>query len=176
MYDSETGQRLVTSDGQSQVWLEPLTIERPLSPAPFASLGMQHDKGTNWGELRLLGYDLYRLGFAHQPEAPLHPGDVVQVNLYWQAGAPLQGNWQIEIALVDAEGQSWAGLATEPVDGYPTSQWQEGDVWRGLFHLPIPDHAPQGRYRVQVRPLPPDGKAPEPFRTEPFMVDRSASD
>ncbi len=175
MYDGETGQRLVTSDGQSQVWLEPLTIQRPLSPAPLASLGMQHLKGADWGPFRLLGYDLYRLGFAHQPEAPLHPGDVVQVNLYWLAGTQPKGDWQIEIALVDADGHPQSRLVGELVEGYPTSRWQEGDVWRGLFHLPIPDQAPQGRYRVQVRPLPPEGVAPEPFRTEPFVVSRSAS-
>ena len=176
MYDGETGQRLSTPEGESQVWLELLTIERPPEPAPIAILGMQHPQGADMGELTLLGYDLYRLGFAHQPEMSLRPGDLAQVNLYWRAWAHPTGRWQIEIALLDADGHEQTKLVAEPVEGYPTSQWREGDVWRGQFHLPIPNGIPRGRYRVRVQALPPEGPAPAPFQTEPFMVDRSVGD
>ncbi|NIV31391.1 MAG: hypothetical protein GWN58_18420, partial [Anaerolineae bacterium] len=61
MYDPETGQRLLAPGEQGQIWLEPLTVERPSSPAPIAALGMHHAAGAEFGELALLGYDAYKL-------------------------------------------------------------------------------------------------------------------
>ncbi len=95
LYDPETGERLLAPDGSGQVWLEPLTVERPLAPAPLLALGMQHSDGASFGEIALLGYDQHKLGFAHQPEAALRPGDVLHVNLYWQAEDRPGGDWQI---------------------------------------------------------------------------------
>jgi hypothetical protein len=119
-----------------------------------------------------LGYDTHKLGFAHQPEAPLKPGDVLHLNLYWRAEAPPQGEWQLEIVLLDGgEGQR-AAIAAEPVPGYATSRWQAGDVWRGQFDLPIPGDAAPGRYRLKIQPLAPDGSRPEPFLAGPLPINR----
>ena len=170
MYDPETGRRLVTEAGDSQVWLEPLAIERPPAPAPTAALGMQHAGGAGFGELALLGYDAFSLGFAHQPEVPLRPGDVLHVNLYWRAEAQPSGDWQVTLDLVDSEGTSWASIAGEPVGGYATSKWQAGDLWRGQFNLPLPSGTPPGRLWLVVWPVVPDGSQPEPFQSEPFTV------
>ncbi|MGD8398686.1 MAG: glycosyltransferase family 39 protein, partial [Anaerolineae bacterium] len=41
MYDVETGRRLLTPDGASQVWLEPVSVARPPAPAAPAALGME---------------------------------------------------------------------------------------------------------------------------------------
>jgi hypothetical protein len=172
MYDPETGQRLTSADGEGQVWLEPLLIERPLTAAPIAALGMQHEAGAQLGELGLLGYDAYRLGFAHQPDLPLRPGEVLQANLYWQAETQPSRDWQVAIGLVDSEEREWAGLVAEPVEGYPTSLWQAGDVWRGQFNLALPADAPPGRYRLRAELLAPGGAPPEPFLSEPLTVER----
>ena len=172
MYDPETGQRLTTPGGESQVWLEPLTVERPSAPAPAASLGMQRAEGAEFGELRLLGYDLHKLGFAHQPDTPLRPGGVLHTNLYWQAEAQSGGDWQVALGLVDSDDREWSSIQAEPAGGYATSNWQQGDVWRGQFNLAVPEDAPPGRYRLQVQTLAPDGTASEPFFTRPFIVER----
>jgi mannosyltransferase len=170
MYSLETGQRLLTPAGEGQVWLAPLTVDRPAASAPVAALGMQHAAGAEFGDLTLLGYDTYKLGFAGQPDAPLRPGDILQANLYWRATAQPTGDWSLRLALVDSKGQSWAGIDAQPGGGYPTSRWQRGDVWRGQFNLPIPGDAPAGKYRLQVQPIPPDGSVPEPFLSVSLSV------
>ena len=178
MYDPETGQRLTTPEGEGQVWLAPLAVERSLTPVPIVVLGMQHAAGAQFGELRLLGYDAYKLGFAHQPDLPLRPGEVLHTSLTWRAETQPGGDWQVAIDLVDSEGREWAGLVAEPVEGYPTSLWQAGDVWRGQFNLALPGEAPSGKYRLRVRLLAPDG-APggggvpsEPFLSKPLTVEQ----
>ncbi|MBN1661522.1 MAG: glycosyltransferase family 39 protein [Anaerolineae bacterium] len=171
LYDAETGQRLVTPDGASQVWLDPLTVERPAAPAPVAALGLEEMAGVGWGSLTLLGYDLHELGFDHQPDAPLSPGDVLHVNLYWRAEEVPGGDWLVTITMVDNEDERrLTGVEGQPVVGYPTSLWQVGDVWRGQFNLPIPAHLPPGRYPLRIQPHAP-GVALDPFLTEPFTLE-----
>ncbi len=170
LYDPETGQRLSTPAGESQVWLEPLMVGHPPAPAPIAALGMQHAERAGFGELTLLGYDAYRLGFAHLAEVPLQPGDTLHVNLYWQAEGQPSGDWQVTIDLVDSDGRKWTGLTAEPVGAYPTNRWQASDVWRGQFNLPIPGNVPPGRYWLRVQPIAPDGTPAEPFLSEPLTV------
>jgi mannosyltransferase len=180
LYDAETGQRLTVVEGgdagielgADQIWLSPLTVTRPAVPAPIAALDMQNRIGTEFGQLALLGYDAYRLGSAHEPDAALRPGQVLHVNLYWQARDQAGGDWDIAIDLVDAEGKAWVAVTGKPVPGFPTSQWQPGDVWRGQFNLALPADTPAGRYRLHVQPIPPLGPTPEPFRSEPIRVER----
>jgi hypothetical protein len=172
MYDPETGQRLLAPGAQGQIWLEPLTVERPPSPAPIAALGMHHAAGAEFGEMTLLGYDAYKLGFDHQPDAPLRPGETVHVSLYWQAQSDPDGDWQVTIALVDANRKEWGNIRAELAGGYPTSRWQAGDVWRGQFNLTLPGDAPPGRYRVRIEPIAPDGATLEPFLSEPLRVEQ----
>ena len=170
MYDAETGQRLLAAGDEGQVWLEPVTVERPTSPAPIAALGMHHTAGAEFGTLALLGYDLYKLGFAHQPDAPLRPGDVVHVNLYWQAQADPGGDWQVTIAWVGPDGRDLVSVVAQPAGAYPTSLWQAGDVWRGQFDLALPSDAPSGRHWLRVEPIAPGGMTGDLFISEPLEV------
>ena len=170
MYGLETGQRLVTPQGEGQVWLRPTVLERPLSPPPVAALGMQHGEGADFGELSLLGYDVYKLGFAHQPETSLRPGDVLHINLYWRAEAQPTGDWEVDIRLVGSDGNELVGLVAEPVGGYPTSRWRAGDLWRGQFNLAIPAGAPSTSYRLHLRPRAPDDTSPGDFYSVPLRV------
>ena len=149
-----------------------MTVERPSSPAPVATMGMHHGAGVEFGELALLGYDAYKIGFGHQPDAPLRPGDVVHVNLYWQAQSDPSGGWEVTIALEDADGNEWGSIGAEPVGGYPTDRWQAEDVWRGQFNLALTADAPPGRYRVRVEPIAPDGAPQKPFLSDPLRVEQ----
>ena len=170
MYEPETGQRLLAPDGQGQVWLEPLTVERPPSPAPIAALGVHHASDAEFGDLALLGYDAYKLGFAHQPDEPLRPGDVVHVNLYWQALKDPGGDWQVSVAWVGPDGRDLVSVVAEPAGAYPTSRWQAGDVWRGQLNLALPSDAPSGRHWLRVEPIAPDGAMGGLFISEPLDV------
>jgi hypothetical protein len=172
MYSLETGQRLAAPDGATQVWLEPLSVDRPLTAVPPEALGMQYTAGTEFGELKLLGYDMYKLGLAHDPEATVQPGDALQINLYWQAESGPSGDWQLILALLDPDGQEQARTAAKPVRGYPTSLWKAGDVWRGQFNLGVPAAAKEGPYQLRIEPLAPDGTTPGVFLSEPIEVRR----
>ena len=176
LYDPETGRRLTAPDGAGQVWLAPLEVERPPAPAPLPALGMAHGDGADFGPLALLGYDLHRLGFAHQPSAALHPGEVLHANLYWRAEAAPGGDWGLRLGLVGADQRLKPSLQTvavvaEPVPGYPTGRWQAGDVWRGQFDLALPGDLPPGRYRLEVLPIAPDGGEVAPFLAAPVVVE-----
>jgi hypothetical protein len=172
MYDPQTGQRLSTTKGETQIWLEPVRVDRPAAPAPVEALGYQQAAGVRLGELALLGYDAHKLGFAHQPDAPLLPGDVLHAGLYWRAEAQPSGDWTLVITLVDAEEGEWGGITVEPVADYPTSLWQAGDVWRGQFHLVLPGEMPGGRYHLRLQPIAPDGAPLEPWLSEALVVGR----
>jgi hypothetical protein len=170
MYDPETGQRLITPEGATEVWLEPLSIERPVTPVPEAGLGMQNLQRVEFGDVALLGYDAYQLGSNPAEAVSLRPGDVLHVNLYWQAVVQPDGVWRVVVRLVDAEGHALTSGQGELVTNYPTSQWQSGDVWRGQFDLPVPGDPSADWYRLQVQPLAPDGSSPEPFLSERLPV------
>lgn len=169
LYNAATGQRLVTPEGAGYVALEQLKLHRPPAPAPIVALGMQHEARADFGELVLLGFDAHKLGLAHQPDAALRPGDVAHVNLYWRAATQPGGDYQVTVALVDGNDRRGGSLTAAPVAGYPTSLWQEGDVWRGQFNLSIPENAPPGRYRLEVKVLSPDGTLVEPYLSRPVL-------
>jgi hypothetical protein len=143
--------------------LEPIRVLRPKAPPPLDALDMQYRESLDYGDLKLLGYDLYKLGYAHQKDEPLHPGDVLHLDLYWQALRPSSGqamntpdtDWQLGLQLVDKGGQSWAIGEEGPVGvSYGTSLWQTGEVVRDQHDLLIPPDVPAGRYRLvgQVKP------------------------
>jgi hypothetical protein len=131
---------------------------------------MQHPLRADFGELALVGYDAHELGFAHEPARSLQPGDVLHLNLYWRAEAQPSGAWAVDIAVIDRDGREWAGLRAEPVGNYGTDLWQEGDVWRGQFNIPLPADLPTGRYRLRVQPISPGGASPGEFLSEPLNV------
>jgi hypothetical protein len=137
----------------------------------MAALGMQQVAGEEFGDLTLLGYDAHKLGFDHLPDAPLRPGEILHVNLYWQAGDRPEGDWSLGLALIDSSGQVWASLQADPVAGYPTSRWRKGDVWRGQFNLAVPTNAPGGRYRLRVGTIAPDGTAVKPYLSGAMAVE-----
>ena len=171
MYDAETGRRLVARDGATQVWLKPLEVTRPAAPAPATVLGRQVAKGADFGALRLLSYDIYKLGSSAGIGEPLHPGDVLHLDLYWQADEPPGCDWSVWIGLLDGGGAEVGGSAAMPATGFPTSLWQTGDIWRGQADIPLPQDARPGRYRLRVLPSAPGGTPAEPFLTDMVPIE-----
>jgi 4-amino-4-deoxy-L-arabinose transferase-like glycosyltransferase len=155
VYDSETGERLPVS-GKDHLELGSVKVLKPSQPIPIEALGITHKRTARFGPFELLGYDLFKLGLEHIPDAPIGPGDIIRVNLYWQASLKPQEDWTLELSLV---GGSKLASVEGPLGGidYPTSQWGEKEVIRGQFALQIPPNAPPGQYRLflRVKDLPP---------------------
>jgi mannosyltransferase len=171
MYDPTNGERLpVTLAGgetRDHVPLGEVIVERPLAPPPVAALNMQHSAGQNFGDLELLGYDLYRLGYAHAPDTPLHPGDPLHVVLFWRAVRRPGADVQFALRVVDSRGQAWASREGPPVSGYPTTAWEAGEVVRAQADVLLPGDLPPGQYRLRVESA--TGRVS--FTSEPFTVE-----
>ncbi len=134
IYDAETGVRLPVQKGDS-FDLGNVRIERGHRSLPTAILPMQQRLAQTLGSVTLLGYDAYVRGYAHDPQRPLQPGDMLHVTLYWQAPDPLPADWPAEQTMTLDLGES---TLTAPLAGglYATGLWQPGDLIRGEFDLP----------------------------------------
>ena len=175
MYSLSTGGRLpVQRDGEplgDHVALGLVRVIRPPAPPPVEALHLQRQ--TDWSHegLKLLGYDLHKLGYAHQPDAPLHPGDALHVNLYWQAEKAITTDWALHLRLLDDSGGERAAL-NAPLAGveHPSSRWVAGEIVRAQFDLFVPGDAPAGRYRLEVTPLTPAGEQGSAWTLPPFPI------
>ncbi len=149
VYDAETGERLPVS-GQDHLNLGNIKILRPSQPPPVEALGITSPRNARFGPFELLGFDLFKLGFEHLPDAPIGPGDMIMVNLYWRALLKPREDWTVELSLV---GGSRLASVEAPLAGidYPTSQWEEKEIVRGQFLLQVPPSVPPGQYRLFLR-------------------------
>jgi hypothetical protein len=98
-------------------------------------------------ELLLLGYDL--------PKPAGEAGGVLPLSLYWQAQRNVQGDYLVQVALLDEKGELWAESLERPVGGtYTTTQWVQGEILRDRLDLRIPATVPIGSYLLRVGVVP----------------------
>jgi hypothetical protein len=177
MYSPISGQRLAVSDGGQahgdHILLDSITVLRPGKPPSLPALKMQHEVGIKYDDLVLLGYNLYKLGYEHQPSEPLCPGDVVHLDLYWRAFRVPQDDWQLTLQLLDGEGNILVTQQGRPASvDYPITSWKVGEIVRGQYDVLIPPEAPRGSYRLkgQLARLP-DGEAlRSPWVSQQFSI------
>jgi mannosyltransferase len=148
VYEPESLARLDILDASSApqgttVQLGNIEVSRPLSPPPAASLGIGHQLTADWGEIKLMGYDLASEAIA--------PGSTLPLNLYWQALADVKGDYLVLIYMSDQAGQVWGQVRERPVaNTYPTTLWQKGEVLRDHYELPLSAETPAGQYQLTV--------------------------
>jgi hypothetical protein len=157
MYSLTDGRRLPVSEaGQSvgdAIDLLRLTIQPAQAPPPVAALGFQHQDSARWGGLELVGHSLNRLGFEHQPEVPLRPGDVARLTLFWRKWSSLPAQEGFIVALSGGGGQSvWEQRLQVTGGTFPLAAWREGELVRDIQQLPLPSGLPPGTYRLTLRP------------------------
>jgi hypothetical protein len=82
-------------------------------------------------------------------DSPPVESDVLSMQLYWRAAAPLSADYSISVRLLDASGQVIAQQDNQhPVLGlYPTSKWRSGEVIADYYELPRRTLA-KGDYRL----------------------------
>jgi hypothetical protein len=115
-------------------------VARPDTPPAMADLSIAQHTGARYGPLALLGHD-YRGG-------TYQPGDVIQLDTYWRAARAPRQDLTLALQLVDAEGQVRTSRPIAPVEGYPTSQWQRGEIVQGKHRFRFPLDAPAGDYEL----------------------------
>jgi 4-amino-4-deoxy-L-arabinose transferase-like glycosyltransferase len=123
--------------------VEPQVVQ-PSNPLPNA---------TCFGdELCLTGYDL--------AGRVVDAGTSLRLTLYWQALRKPTSDYQMSVALQDAQGHVVAsGAASLGGAHYPATQWQAGDWFRAWFDLPIVPDTPSATYRLTVGLKPDAGRA-----------------
>jgi hypothetical protein len=155
MYDAETLERLRLLDGSDHVDLAPVTVARAKTPPPLEALSITRGKQFDFGAISLLGHDLYKRGFGHQPDAQLNPGDLLHLTFYWQAGSVPRADWWFNLTLSDDSGQTVTSLHAPLVsESYSTTLWSQGEIVRGEHDLTIPPDLPPGTYRLSLAALP----------------------
>jgi len=137
LYLPETGQRLPTSDGASNVRFASVTV-RPREGA------LPNPVRLNFGgKIALVGYDFDRRTSA--------PGDTLRLTLYWEALAPMEESYTVFAHVLGEGTQMWANGDGVPVNGRaPTSTWQPGQVVEDAHDLTIGATTPPGVYDVEV--------------------------
>ncbi len=122
-----------------------------LPNAPFAfprEPGMSLDSAQNLRHRSESGLETlaYRLS-AEQ----LHPGDQLNVTLYWRTIRPLSANYQTRLALYkDDTGERFAVTAYRSPGNYPTSRWRSFMHVANSYDLRLPDDLPPGEYHISV--------------------------
>ncbi|MFN8500091.1 MAG: glycosyltransferase family 39 protein [Anaerolineae bacterium] len=156
LYDPATGRRLTLPDGRDSLSLGQVTIQRPAAPPPLEVFNLSHRSGARVGDLTLAGYDVFKRGFDHAPDTPIHPGDEVQVTLYWQASKdaptlpadPAQSGYRV--AILDGATPIAAADAAPGTPGYPVAEWRSGEIVRSVHILQLPADLAPGRYSMQL--------------------------
>ena len=76
---------------------------------------------------------------------------VAPPDLYWQANATPDDDYQVFVHIFDSQGTMIAQQDSAPVGGtYPTSQWRVGVIIADPHILTLTDSLPAGKYTVAV--------------------------
>ncbi len=120
-----------------------LAVLRPQEPPSLAALAPTTSTLAPLNDaLTLLGYDL--------PTRHLRAGETVSLLLYWEATQDSLEDLELRLDLHTHAGDIVASQDVPPVVGYPTSQWQRGDRWRGAHRFLLPPDIKSGTYTLTV--------------------------
>jgi len=151
MYNLETGERLtVWRDGEllgDRILLEPIQVLQPEAPPPVEALGIQYRRQVDFGSVRLLGYNLSKLGYEHLPDEPVGPGDTLHLTLFWQVVAEIDSDFTLALQLQDQAGNVVVSREAKPIGGaYPPVDWEAGEIIRDQQNLSFPSELSSGGY------------------------------
>ena len=151
MYNLETGERLTVLEDEEvlgdHIVLGPIQVLKAEAPPLIETLNIQQRREVDYGPLRLLGYDVSKLGYEHQADEPLEPGDILHLTLYWQAMGAIDTDFTLTLQLQGEDGVPLVSRDVRPVGGaYPPTIWVEGEIVRDQHNLLLPAELASGRY------------------------------
>lgn len=131
---------IIGADGQDlsdNLVLGTINLEPPTNDVPNPQ-----DHNFN-NDIRLFGYDY--------SGRDLHPGDTLDVTLYWQALHINLPPYTVEVHLVDEQGRVLAQADSRPVNGTsPTTDWQLGQQVIDTHTVLIPANIAPNSYQIHV--------------------------
>jgi 4-amino-4-deoxy-L-arabinose transferase-like glycosyltransferase len=111
---------------------------RRIPPGETISNAQQARLGDS---LVLRGYKLESGAFS--------PGQILNINLYWQTDAPLAHDYTVFVQLLDSHGALVAGQDSQPLGShFPTSHWPPNEIITDKISLPLPTDLPAGDYTL----------------------------
>ena len=131
-------------DPNGKVYARALRVQGPVSPVRRP----QYPVAGTWPGVQLVGYDV-------NAEGVYRPGDVVYLQLWWQADDTVANDWTVFTHLLGptkADGATvWAGRDAQPGDGsLPTTAWVAGDLILDEYQVLLPPDIPPGEYRIEI--------------------------
>jgi hypothetical protein len=118
-------------------------------PSPVLLSGHQPNVEQRFDPLRL-GEELGLVGYALTADRT-EPGEATFATLYWQALKQLDRDYEIQVRLIDQEGQiAWQQVGP-PFEGYfPTWWWRPGQTMYDRYRIDLSDDLPPGEYWLLV--------------------------
>ena len=160
LYGADDGLRLSVVRSKQEagdyVVLQTVQVLPAVASPPLSVLGLTRESNVRFQSLWLRGYSLTRLGAEHDPTAPLHPGDILHLTLFWEATGQPTEDVAVTLRIVDDNGAVRLERTTQPTEGmYPTTQWLPGQLVRDQHNIPLPGDLAVGTYRItlEVRAL-----------------------
>ena len=98
-----------------------------------------------------VGDTIALLGYRLPSKSPIHPGESLKVDLYWQSLATPPRDFTAFVHLLDASGALRAQSDSAPRHGtYPTSIWTPGEIILDPRTITLPADASPGTYHLEV--------------------------
>jgi len=150
----------------SDPWLRlaPVRVVQRQGGPPLGRIA--HPRRENLAnQVLFLGYDLRPAAGGRPPAGPppaampliMHPGEAVEVTLYWQAQEPLEQSYKVFVHLLGeaynpATGNRlWGQQDSVPGHGaYPTTGWAVGEVVADHYTVTLQADAPPGDYILEI--------------------------
>ena len=107
------------------------------------------DEGVLWLAPLTSWNGAIQLGAVELPKTPVTPGAEIVLTLHLLKSAPITGNLNVLVRVVDTAGKEVARSEGWPY-GSPTSTWQEGVAWADGHTLTLAPDATPGPHRVEV--------------------------
>lgn len=105
---------------------------------------MEHTLDASFGGLTLLGYAL--------PDQPYKEGETIPLTLLWRREAGELPAQTLHFNLVLPSGPATTKAIAVPLDtDYPAKDWQQGELVRVTYDLPVPAPVVAGQYRLALQ-------------------------
>lgn len=154
IYRVDDLQRLRIMDGEgtpvgSEHVLASVRVVSPKFPPLITDFEIQHIVQHDFGnQIQLLG--------ANVGEGSVRSGAALHFELFWQALAPTQVDYQLLIQLQDREGHVLGAARVPPSRAdYPTSSWRVGEITRYPQEITVSAEAVGGDYALMVNLIDP---------------------